>query len=384
VANWKTIHSRINKFLWNKAYTGNTAPYRIKKTILETEVQKGGFGMVEIKKVVTALRIRRHLWLLEYNVHPLHDLLHLLIDPGDYLCTKLELDIDEITQLNLLTLQAKRLKDYESPEWLLETDLILHASLIRTRLENLVRPRKLNGTELRELKRLGASTLQDVLTAPRHYFDKLAKIIRNELKKVIAVIARQPVNQIQPNNRLMDKQGRWLQVTQLNSKTIREILYNSNNIAQPKITTLDENIKITYLKNIGRLRNVANKTKMLRLLHGDVYTAERRVLFNMSDSDRCRRCSEQETITHLLTDCPYTIEVFTILRIQNVDVNTALGTTLGPYMLEIWSDIIISLVFRLQIMPPDILVRATLDKYAKGLSNKPKIKQHAERMLRYL
>jgi hypothetical protein len=175
VANWKTIHSRINKFLWNKAYTGNTAPCRIKKTILETEVQKGGFGMVEIKKVVTALRIRRHLWLLEYNVHPLHDLLHLLIDPGDYLCTKLELDIDEITQLNLLTLQAKRLKDYESPEWLLETDLILHASLIRTRLENLVRPRKLNGTELRELKRLGASTLQDVLTAPRHYFDKLAK-----------------------------------------------------------------------------------------------------------------------------------------------------------------------------------------------------------------
>ncbi len=182
----------------------------------------------------------------------------------------------------------------------------------------------------------------------------------------------------------MDKQGRWLQVTQLNSKTIREILYNSNNIAQPKITTLDENIKITYLKNIGRLRNVANKTKMLRLLHGDVYTAERRVLFNMSDSDRCRRCFEQETITHLLTDCPYTIEVFTILRIQNVDVNTALGTTLGPYMLEIWSDIIISLVFRLQIMPPDILVRATLDKYAKGLSNKPKIKQNAERMLRYL
>jgi len=51
-----------------------------------------------------------------------------------------------------------------------------------------------------------------------------------------------------------------------------------------------------------------------RLLHGDVYFAERLYRFGLSESDRCKRCFEKETIMHLCVDCPYTRSIFSLLQ----------------------------------------------------------------------
>ncbi len=87
---------------------------------------------------------------------------------------------------------------------------------------------------------------------------------------------------------------------------------------------------------------------------------------------------------HLLTECPYTLEVLQKLGMQHITFNNVLGVSLNLPALEIRSDLIIHLVFRLQIMPPDVLIKTTLEKYAKGLAIKPKIKLLAEKMLRDL
>jgi exonuclease III len=381
-ASWKIIYDKINKFLWNRAYTGNTAPPRIKRTTIETPIDKGGFGMLDIRQVVTALRLRRHLLLMENNLHPMHDLINNLVDPSDYMSNKIELDVDEITKLNLCTLQAKRLRDCTAPNWQLESDLILQGSLLPTRIENLVRPRKLRGAELSELKRRGMQTLQDVLASQRDTH-LLSKIIRTELKCIIPILSRVPLQQVPINYGLRDKAGTWFQPKQLTSKTIREILY-THNLVEPKILVLDEGTKLTYFKKISCLQNVQNKTKMLRLLHGDVYTAERLKRFKMADSDTCRRCFEKETLKHLLLECPYSIATFRQAGLNEVSIESVLGTALGQNALEIWSEIILSVVFRLHVMPPNILVTSTLKNFANGINFKPNIKKTAERMLRQL
>jgi hypothetical protein len=298
------------------------------------------------------------------------------------------LDIEEITKSNLIALQEKRLQDFKLPAWQIETDIILQTSLWMTRIDNLVRPKKLDGRELTELKRTGIFTLRDAILAPRIQMAKLLKIVRKELVTVINVLNESHPNlQLEswrPNVKLRDRNGRWLEAAQMTSRKIRNILYDKNNFTTPKIILLSNEDAGRFFQNISRLRNVANKTKMLRLLHNDVYTAERLTRFGMSDSDRCRRCFAKETLNHLLLECPYSMEVFEQLVQRPFDIESAVGVSLSLNALEIRSEILASLVFRMQIMPPIVLVKTSLEKYASGLVNKPSVRQLAERLLSQL
>ncbi len=384
LAMWKAIENKINKFLWNKNYQSNMAPSRIKKTTVNAPIHKGGFGMVDIKQVVAALRPRRHFKFLVNDVHPLHGLINNLIDTEDYLSNFIELDIDEITKMNLNLLQLKRLKYYESPEWQLESDLVLQAGLLRTKIENIVRPRKINSREHAMLRRLGLLRLEDVLLEGRTHIYKLINISRIELKKIIAIMARinHATNAVLPLTKLRNRDGSWVDAEILTSKKIRDNLFTHVDLVQPKITIMDDYHLINLYKRIDKLVNILNKTKMLRLIHGDVYSADRRARFGLTDSDICRRCFMRETILHLLTECPYTLEVYHLLGLQNINQNDILGPLLAINAFEIRADIIISLVFRLQIMPPEVLIKTTFEKYAKGLAYKEKIKKYAETQFR--
>jgi hypothetical protein len=372
---WKLIEKRVNKFLWNKNYTGNTAPFRIKKTTIYTPIYRGGLGMIDIRQVVAALRLRRHLILTDTDVHPLHHLINCLVDTEDYLSTSTEIDLDEVIKANLNVLRTKRLQDYESPEWQLEADLILQTNLLSTKIYNIVRPKKLNSREYNLLRNSGMNTLRDVLEAHNAHTNRLINISRPELKKVLTIMARE--NNVwayaRPNNKVRDKNGQWLEIKLLTSKKLREIVFENNDIVKPKIAMMTEDQALTFYSKISKLLSIPNKTKMLRLAHGDVYTAERRVRFGLTESDTCRRCFQKETIHHLLRTCPYSLEVFKLIGINitdNTNDNELLGVALSSSAFEVRADLLISLVFRLQVIPPEVLVKVTFEKYAKGLANK--------------
>jgi zinc-binding in reverse transcriptase len=76
----------------------------------------------------------------------------------------------------------------------------------------------------------------------------------------------------------------------------------------------------TLYKNINKLRSTQNKTKMLRLMHGDVYCGTRLKKFKLSEIDTCIRCFEKETIKHLLLECPFTQEIWRALGIDFTQV----------------------------------------------------------------
>jgi hypothetical protein len=57
---WKNINKKVNKFLWNKVYSANQvpAPARIKKETLLAPITYGGFGMIDLNEVVSAVRLK--------------------------------------------------------------------------------------------------------------------------------------------------------------------------------------------------------------------------------------------------------------------------------------------------------------------------------------
>ncbi len=154
--------------------------------------------------------------------------------------------------------------------------------------------------------------------------------------------------------------------THITSKGLREALFQQRKCS-PKITVMTDDIKYPYYSKLSKIINVANKSRVLRLLQGDVYCAERTYRFGLSESDKCRRCFEIETIQHLLMECPYTRMVYSLLGIDNEDINDVLGVYLNKNELEIRADFLNFLVFKQQIMPPEILVQTTLKKFENGL-----------------
>jgi hypothetical protein len=66
---------------------------------------------------------------------------------------------------------------------------------------------------------------------------------------------------------------------------------------------------------------------MLRLIHGDVYCGSRLKKFKLSDTDRCHRCFAEETIAHLLLECPYTKEVWQKLGINPTSLENIVSGT---------------------------------------------------------
>jgi retron-type reverse transcriptase len=382
---WKLIYGKINKFLWNKGYQGNQALQQIRSAVLYNDVQKGGFGMLDIKEVLRALRLKRHLTLMHNDVHPMHNLLNILCDDGNLFLDKAVLGVDDVTDLNLLTLSEKRLKDYVSPVWQLEGDLILHNQLLYAKIKTLVRPRKRNGREFRSIVNAGIFNLADAITGPPSWVRKLSMISHKCLNIAIRIIDTLYRGSQLPDQRAHDKlrdvQGRWLDVSELSSKKLRELIGKPKQLCTPKILELEDDLLRNYYMQISKLTSITNKSMILRLLQKDVYCGARLVRFGLEESDRCRRCFEEETINHLLLDCPYSREVLSLLGITDFDIEEILGITLNKHHLEIRCDVIAYLVFKQQILPPKVIVKTTLEKFAKGLVNTGKGKHVASVML---
>jgi hypothetical protein len=146
--------------------------------------------MIDIKEVVTALRLRRHFNLLRYNIHPICELISKLTEGTGYLGTRSLLEIDEVLDLNMKVLSAKRITDCNSPDWQIETDLILHTNLLQANIIDLTRPRKRAGQELRQLLQRGLKTLFDVLTDSRQSWSKLLKITIKQVTKSVMIIGQ--------------------------------------------------------------------------------------------------------------------------------------------------------------------------------------------------
>jgi zinc-binding in reverse transcriptase len=159
----------------------------------------------------------------------------------------------------------------------------------------------------------------------------LRQIIKPELRRMLEITyniyAGMPIPDKNNYQTLLDmKKDRWLRCSAITSRQIRLLIREAELITETKLITLTQDEAAALCKNINRLRSTQNKTKMLRLIHGDVYCGERLKKFKMSEIDTCIRYFEKETIKHLLVECPYTKEIWNLLGINSNDTKNVIGT----------------------------------------------------------
>jgi hypothetical protein len=161
--------------------------------------------------------------------------------------------------------------------------------------------------------------------------------------------------------------AQWQRLDSLTSAGIRNLMTTDQCITRPKLFHTQEDIARSLYKKISSIKNIPNRTKLLRLVHGDVYCGVRLKKFGLTDNDLCVRCFAPETIMHLLIECPYSEQVWNIFGVVSNGPLDILDGQLNQAEMEIRADIINALVFRKQALQPKVLVQAILSKFSKGL-----------------
>jgi hypothetical protein len=370
---WAEINKLINKFLWNKHFSALPAPHRIKQDIIYQTVCNGGFGMIQLQSVASATRLKRCSKLLAERMHPV-GVLQSALHMGCHLQEKAKVEIDDVTSEVIRTLKKQHLQAYSRiPLDMAMVDLVLHKQLLGCKIINLVHPLRKMSIEYGRLRREGAlhRTYGEII-AQTALTNLVKRVCNQELKRHLGMLDRLYARQAMPDadtgQYLYHYTARsWLRVDALTNRAVREILEGQKCIVKTKLFETNDTEALTLYAKIAKIRNVPNRTKILRLIHGDVYCGVRRKKFKMTDNDSCGRCFQQETIKHLLLECSYTQQVWAELGWSPEEPLDILDGQIGQAELEIRAEIINALVFRQHTLQPEVLIHSIMTKYSKGL-----------------
>ena len=370
---WGEINKLISKFLWNKHFSALPAPHRIKKDIIHQKVCNGGFGMIHLQSVVSATRLKRCSKLLAERLHPVGTL-QAALSMDCHLQVKAKAEIDDVTSDVIRTLRKVHLQAYgKIPLDMAMADLVLQKKLLGCKIINLVNPLKRASIEYGRLRREGVlhSTYGEIIRQAGQTA-LVQRICNTEVKRHLSMLDGLYAGQVLPENDtnqyLYHNTARsWLRMDSLTNRAIRELMEGQKCIVKTKLFEMQETEALILFAKIAKIRNVPNKTKLLRLIHGDVYCGVRRKKFKMTDNDSCGRCFQPETIRHLLLECPYTRQVWAELGGLPVEPLDILDGRISQDELEIRAEIINALVFRQHTLQPEVLIHSTMLKYSNGL-----------------
>jgi len=378
---WKAVNKLIYKFIWNKNYNVSPAPHRIKKTIMTTEIEKGGFGLVDLELTTKASRLRRFSHLLTTMVHPVSEL-QLVLGANDPLCSTPILDIDDITTSTMKTVADHNLRSILNLSNYIEaTDVEMNHILLNSNIRNLVK--NLRSRELTILRHRQIVKLYQALRAPDNSSDLLFAICKPYLVRHIRALQNRPdilyshVDERRTPTLYSEVRHTSIQLSSLTSRQIRINLHNNELLTTNKMLTIADEQATRLYKCIQKVACIQNKNKLLRLIHGDVYCGNRLKKFDLSNNDRCVRCFEEETRHHLLIDCTYTKAIWNLLELRPQTLYDLIGN-LNQVELEVMADIISEVMFRKKVLPPTILLKTIFVSYANGKCRRSAVTRYAQ------
>jgi len=374
---WKLINKLIYKFIWNKNINAAPAPHRISKEVMLTPVEQGGFGLVDLESVMKASRIKRFSHLLEHNMHPIANLQNTLCSNNITNVMPI-VNIEDVTTTVLITLHRHYIEILNNvADYYVETDVNLRNIILNIPIKYLCLKNKVRGRDLATLTRRQIYTVQQAIMQNDNSLTLTLNILNPNLQRHVRTLqdaaATIQLPALITAVYIYDKtRNSMVRAAQLHSRAIRQSLVPTKylNITK-RLNTSVENSKVIYSK-ISTVRSTQNKTKLLRLIHGDVYCNARLKKFRLSDNDRCNRCFAEETIQHLLLDCPYTKEVWRKLGINPASLNDILSNT-DRVNIEIVSHFLSEIMFRKKVLPTEVLIRTTYTSYAKGLCRNKRV-----------
>jgi hypothetical protein len=385
---WKELRKLMYKFIWTKNYNAPPAPHRIKMNVMHEKICNGGFGMLDIQEITRATRLKRVATLVSNELHPVADLQRTL-GVEAHLKHKAIMRIDDVTDDVVWHINKQHRTAYNSITDIEATaDLVLNTKLLHCCVADMVRPDRYGSIEFLRLRRDGVLRLHYKELIPRqNELTTLLRICYPEIVRHLTMLknlysGQEPMPDANGAIYIFNRSTKaWQRCNSLTSRAIRELSTNSHCLNSTKLFNVTrENAQLLYTK-VNKLRNIQNKTKLLRLIHGDVYCGTRLVRFGLSDNDRCVRCFQPETINHLLYECPYSAQVWEQLGVGHTNAMDIIHGQLTQMELEIIAELINQLVFRKLVLDTRVLVEVTLMKFERGLSRTNGIAQRASDML---
>jgi hypothetical protein len=267
-------------------------------------------------------------------------------------------------------------------------DLITHRQLLSCKIKDVTMVTKEHSIEVLMLRQQRIFTISDIIRGDANCLDLVCRIAERNLvrplRQLKEIYRDGDLDFLDLNRDIMlydSIRRQWQRGETMPSSTIRNTINNESCILETKLMNMTLPKATTLYGKIAKLRNIGNKTKLLRLLHGDVYCGSRLYRFGLTPTDRCIRCFDCETITHLLLDCPYTREVWSRLGMAPNAARDILKDNITTGELEILAELIGALVFRKQVLPPEVLIRTTIYKFRNGLSKQSKTLAMASTMV---
>jgi hypothetical protein len=387
---WQHIHKLIFKFLWNKHYNGNSAVHRIKKETMYTELTNGGFGLLNLEEVVKVLRLRRFCILEAGFTHPIATLQKRL-GSENFLREKPKFTIDAATRSALKLLHDFNIQELTAyPIANLRTDRIFIQKILRARPYDICQQNRRNSIEMISLRRAGIDSIMNLSNGGLHNINAFLRVCNPRLRNLIRAVTSLP-----PDFRIIDPDpiknchiylqtiNKWQHLILLTSKNIRSLIFTKHVITNTKLANLAPEQAISIYSKLNRINSVQLKTKMLRMLHGDVFCGTKLAKFGLSD--RCIRCFSKGTLTHLLFECPFTLEIWqrSQIDIRNKNITDILNPNCTDAQFEIRASLLELILFRTVQMDPNIMIKTTVDRFARGLNKKSNVTRAAINILDY-
>ena len=344
----KVLNATLYKFIWNKNYHAAKAPERIKRTIVNTPIKLGGFGMLDISQLDEGLKVKPLGRLLDTN-HPFLTLIKNRINMSHFFEPLCNVDIEPITNQALSCLTKYRDSLWKDIQLVTNKAFLLEIS--NSKISKLISPLGRISISFFLMHRNGKRLIKDLTAGD---LNNLVQYIAVHKRPAITSARALRGGTIDSMNKSILVSGRPKKLSDCSSKTIRETFFRQEIITSYKIgLNLSKNEALNWADRVAKLSSVRHRNTILRVAHGDIYTNEKLFRFGLAASDKCDRCNEIDTLQHKFIDCQYVKEIWRHLGrltrtltpgnqnpVDNIKANLGAAADSSKVMITIHSEVL--------------------------------------------
>ena len=298
---FKKINATLFKFIWNRYYQSAKAPERIKREIMYKQVNKGGFGMINVAELDASLKIKAVGRMLATK-HPYILLIKNKVRLDNFFEPRCTIKIDGMAIAGLEELTGDRHKLWAIGELSSNRDLLL--TIKKTKIRDVLSTPGKNSIAYFMLSRtkmlIGDLTRADLRLIERYIEEVKLDKIRKAIDLRIMGEPRQDFNSS------FFTQTNFKPLVKCTSKEIRTARIEKLPITEFKLgISLEVAESLSWGHKITKLTSISHRCTLLRVAHAEVYTKERMHRFGLRDSSTCPRCDESENLNHKIYECEY-------------------------------------------------------------------------------
>jgi exonuclease III len=316
----------IFKFIWSTSESQNGID-RISRATMKNEFDQGGMNVTDVECLDRALKLRQFIRAQSSN-HVISEIQKLLtkdktlkqeysnITSLESICSSSQETINIIINYNRDTYQNLTQEEVESDRNLIDEVASIN---LKTYLERKGRPFHL--CILKQISKVGITTLGELSQAyeheTNHNLNKAMEIILGSLPDKLTTIAKcfnENVNDDKADLKsILVAPSRRNALENITAKEFQIILKKA--LKRIESPNFNNKLNIDFdSANITQFRKSCKNAKLrniyFRLIHKDFFTYSRMKRYKMTNSDKCPRCGNIETIEHLLWECIHAQQIW--------------------------------------------------------------------------